>query len=489
MRVIIYKRKGRYTALKLQSYGRKRIYTDIEPTKENIPYIINETIKLHNINASDMKSLVDYFLGKQDILDRVKEVRSDINNKIVVNYAYTAVRDIVGYFMGTPVQYVLRSTEKQQDIEDFNTAMIYENRENVDMEVANMASICGVGYKYTNRDKYNTNEIPFELACLSPITTYCVYGTEGVKEQCVMQVTFFDYFKGEDNIQYRRYVVYTEDTVYEYVTKQPTFVQDGDLKLAVPNVYNIMPIVEYPNNQWRMGDFETAITILDAINNLASNSLDDVEQVVQSILLLFGIPKDQHEAVGELSNGDMLIFSGEQGITQDGKYLSATLNSESVKDLREYLEEAYRVIVGIPERKTRGGGGGDTGDAVKLRDGWADIELVARGKETYWKQSERKSIGIALDIMHNGNLVKNLNTIDVDIKFSRNKNDNLQSKVQSGATLYSMGVAKADIANAMDITTDTTEFVRRWEKAEEDKQKKAQEMITKQNQNNNPPTE
>ena len=47
-------------------------------------------------------------------------------------------------------------------------------------------------------------------------------------------------------------------------------------------------------------------------------------------------------------------------------------------------EEAYKQIIGIPDRKTRGGGGGDTGDAVKLRDGWADIEIVARIKEQYF---------------------------------------------------------------------------------------------------------
>jgi hypothetical protein len=117
-----------------------------------------------------------------------------------------------------------------------------------------------------------------------------------------------------------------------------------------------------------------------------------------------------------------------------------------------------------------------------LRDGWADLELVARKKEMYWRAAEMQSLNLALNILHSKNIVPDLNSIDVDIKFSRNKNDNLQSKVQAGATLYSMGVGKIDVASAMDITTDNTEFVKRWEEAEEVKRNIAAEMV----QQNNP---
>ena len=76
-----------------------------------------------------------------------------------------------------------------------------------------------------------------------------------------------------------------------------------------------------------------------------------------------------------------------------------------INNLREYLEEAYKTIIGIPDRKTRGGGGGDTGDAVKLRDGWADIEVVARIKEKYFKVAKKKQIAVAIAI---GTLISSL---------------------------------------------------------------------------------
>ena len=229
-----------------------------------------------------------------------------------------------------------------------------------------------------------------------------------------------------------------------------------------------------------MGDFEMVTTLLDAINLTTSNSLDDVEQVVEAILLLFGIPADEHDDVQTLENGDILVFSGEQGINQDGKYIQCSLNPQAVTQLREYLEEAYKVVVGIPDRKTRGGGGGDTGDAVKLRDGWADLELVARNKELFWKQAERQSLKVAIKLMQDEGLIKNLKMIDVDMMFSRNKNDNLQTKTTAGSILYNMKVDKSDIAQAMNITTDIVGFVDRWKANEEEAQMKQAELFAQQ---------
>ena len=100
-----------------------------------------------------------------------------------------------------------------------------------------------------------------------------------------------------------------------------------------------------------------------------------------------------------------------------------------MQNLREYFEEAYKEIVGIPDRKTRSGGGGDTGDAVKLRDGWADIEIVARIKERYFKPAKKKQLAVAIQILHLLNLVSTeFKLEDIDVKLPRNKNDNIQTR-------------------------------------------------------------
>lgn len=472
-----------------QTFGRKQIYTSLEVSATTIPSILNNAFTLHSQNYLEMKYLIDYFRGDQPILDRVKTVRSDIMNTVVINYAWAIVRDITGYFMGTPVQYTPKNTDKMALVQELNSAMDLECRSTVDKQVEEFVSICGIGHKATLADLGESeNEVPFTVSALSPLNTFVVYGVE-LGNAPVLAVNYFDYTDEMDNSR-RIIYVYTKKEYYQYNILAGEQVAESHLvKGPIPHYLGSIPIVEYRNNQWLMGDFEIVTSILDAINTLASNSLDDVEQIVQSILLLFGINADQHDDVANLSNGDVLVFSGEQGITQDGKYLSAPLDGQAVALLREYFEEAFKMVAGIPDRKTRGGGGGDTGDAVKLRDGWADIELVARNKELFWREAEMRSLRLALNLMKTKKKLTGLEVADVDIKFSRNKNDNLQSKVTAGSTLYAMGMDKSDIATIMDITTDIAGMVERWGAAEEEKAQKALDIMTKQKATEEPDTD
>lgn len=163
-----------------------------------------------------------------------------------------------------------------------------------------------------------------------------------------------------------------------------------------------------------------------------------------------------------------------------------------IENLREYLEEAYKTIIGIPDRKTRGGGGGDTGDAVKLRDGWADIEIVARIKESYFKIAKKKQIAVAIKILQLLGMARvDFQTIDLDVKFTRNKNDNLQTKAQAYSTLHgTKTLDPADSLEICDMTTDVVEVIDRgkkyWEEVAEknlELQKRTQETLKQNNDN------
>ena len=52
------------------------------------------------------------------------------------------------------------------------------------------------------------------------------------------------------------------------------------------NMIGLNPIQMVQNNLFLMGDFEVAISVLNAINQLASDSLNDVENVIKSLLVI-----------------------------------------------------------------------------------------------------------------------------------------------------------------------------------------------------------
>ena len=77
--------------------GRTVIYTDIrEITRANIVEVLNRAKNEHEKNAKDIDYLYEYYKGKQPVLEREKEYRTDINNKIVENRANEIVSFKVG---------------------------------------------------------------------------------------------------------------------------------------------------------------------------------------------------------------------------------------------------------------------------------------------------------------------------------------------------------------------------------------------------------
>lgn len=99
--------------------------------------------------------------------------------------------------------------------------------------------------------------------------------------------------------------------------------------------------------------------------------------------------------------------------------------------------------------------------AVELRDGWADLEVVARNKELSWKKSEKQSLRIILSIMNNA-LGSKMSLLDIDIKFSRNKNNNLLVKTQAYSTLLATKtLSPQDCLTIVDLVSDVNEYISR----------------------------
>lgn len=457
--------------------GRNQIFcsfnTNQRLTDEELIELLNRSLSSHLDNARQIKFLINYFKGEQEILSRVKEVRSDINNRIVFNYAMSTTRDIIGYTFGKPVQYTQRKQEGRESITLLNDYMEMEDKPAQDQELSTFCSICGVGYRaiFPNKVLNIEDDVPFEMITLNPQNTFVVYSYE-LGNGPVIGVTY-TYDKNKDITTYWIYT--NNESIIVKVTGEVGTAIKENIISRKPHLMGGIPIVEYINNQWRMGHWETAITVLNAINVLGSDSVNDVVQFVNSILVGINAEIDE-EVMEDIQEHKIASIKSPQGLVADLKYISNQLDSNGVQVLRQYLEDSYKVIVGVPDRQSRKGGG-DTGEAVKLRDGFQDMEIVARTTEMFFKRAEKKVLALILNVLKSDSNFKQISLKDIDIKFTRNKTDNLQSKVQAGATLNQMGLYDpVDITDLMDITTDPQEMVDRGKTYQDEKKKEEQEQ-------------
>ena len=131
-------------------FGRRVIYADVtEINDNNIIDVLQKALFTHLMNQADINYLYRYYKGDQPILYRKKDVRPEINNKVVENRANEIVSFKVGYLMGEPVQYVSRKDDKgiAEAVTRLNDYTLSEDKPSEDAELAEWWHICGTSYR------------------------------------------------------------------------------------------------------------------------------------------------------------------------------------------------------------------------------------------------------------------------------------------------------------------------------------------------------
>lgn len=397
-------------------FGREVIYSSAtEVTRANVVDVLEKAMNIHKKNSGEIDYLYQYYKGDQPILRRVKKHRPEINNKIVENHALEIVDFKKGYVFGEPVQYVRRgeSDGVSEKITQLNEFMFAEDKAARDKELAEWFYICGTSYRMILPDEI-IDESPFELDTLDPRYAFVVYNN-GFGKKPLMGVK---YIKTDDGKIL--YSIYTTTTYFE--------VEDDVVTKEEAHVLGDIPIIEYPSNSARLGAFEVVLGLLDALNNTASNRMDGIEQFIQAFMKFVNCDIEEEQFLSLKEMGAIKI-KGEPGNPADVDIVSKELNQTQAQVTKEDLYQMILIICGMPDRNGANRTTGDTGQAVILRDGWSAAESRARDSELVFKGSEKLFLRLALRIIKDTHGL-DLKLSEIDIKFTRNKTDNLLVKTQ-----------------------------------------------------------
>lgn len=398
-------------------FGRRTIKTSATfIDSSNIQDELLKAMEKHELNRSEIDYLYRYYKGDQPILRRVKETRPEICNKIVENRANEIVSFKVGYLCGEPIQYVSHNGSEQtaEAINRLNEYMFAEDKASQDQEIVEWQMICGTAFRLVlPDDPGELDEAPFEMYTLDPRETFIVYSNE-IGNKPLMAVKY-----SMDEHEITTFSVYTKDRYY--------LIRDGIVVEDRLHLLGMIPIFEYPANNARLGSFEIVLPLLDAINNVESNRMDGVEQIVQAFIKFINcdISKEEYQEFMELGAIKVKSVDGQKA---DVDVVTNELNQSQTQTLKDDYYNAVLTICGMPNRNG-GSSTSDTGSAVLLRDGWSDAEARAKDSENVFKRSEKKMLKLILALcreltdMH-------LYLRDIDMKFTRRNYENIQSKSQ-----------------------------------------------------------
>ncbi|HOM03825.1 MAG TPA: phage portal protein [Acetivibrio sp.] len=442
-------------------FGREVLYSaESEITAGNLIDVLNKVLPIHNQNSLEIDYLYKYYRGRQPILDRQKQIRPEICNKIVENHAYEIVDFKKGYVFGEPVQYVRRGEGIEENkIPLLNNYMFMADKAQKDKELAEWFYICGTAYRMVLPG--DNEDVPFEIDTLDPRYAFVVYNNGfGKRPLMAGKYVITKTPAGEEK---ELYSIYTPTTYFE--------VMDNEIIKNEPHALGYIPIIEYPANMSRLGAFEIVLPLLDALNNTISNRMDGIEQFIQSFMKFVNCDIDEETFLALKELGALKVKSDSTN-PADVDIISQELDQSQTQITKDDIYRTILIICGMPDRHQNARSTSDTGNAVLLRDGWSAAEARARDTELIFKSSEKQFLKVVLRILKDVSGI-DIKLSEIDIKFTRNKTDNLLVKTQGLQNMLEAGIHPQIaittcglFSDPEQVYIDSQEYLEKWRTAE-----------------------
>lgn len=430
-------------------YGRRRIYTNADViTAENVLEEVNSALNTHMENLKEEEYLYWYRRGLQPILERKKEIRSEICNKVTINNADMIVTFKDGYFLTKPATYISRKEDEgiTEKVKELNEYVNLSGKYEADNQVVDWFHTVGLGVLYV--DTNDEPGIPFKTYALDPRSACVAYSRQpGNKPVMAIKIAIQDKKVMVDAITKEYFfrlegkTLSNDELKYGYAPDASAF----NLRYlgAEANIIGEIPIVEYTYNKLRMGAFENVLSIMDEINLVQSNRIDGIEQFIQSLMILYNCDLDEGQTAASIRKAGFVALKNSGENKADIKVLNEQLDQSQTQVTLKDLYEQMLDKAGVPNSVHDGGSTSDTGSAVYLRNGWAVADTCARNTEDEFKQANAYFDRIILAICRKKIKGFNLTRADFELKIVRNDLSNLLVKTQAAMNMKDLGFAPA----------------------------------------------
>lgn len=363
--------------------------------------ILNDVIQYNERYKDRFKMLEDYYLGKHKILERTKEDRLK-NNKVMVNHAKYITDTNVGYLLGNPVDY---QVSDGYDIQPLLDAYKKQTINDLDSEIAKDVSIYGI-----QREYIYVNEDSEPRSCEVDNKNSIIVYDDSVEHNKLFGLIYRPIYKG-DSFKYWDIIYCDKKEIRNYKSYTKYLNQVGESK---PHKFGNVPIVEYKNNPEILGDFEPVLTLIDAYNLLQSDRVNDKEQLVDAILLFYGVEFDDKDAE-MLKTSRMISNIPEEGRVE---YLVKTLQEGDVDILRQNIENDIHKISMVPNMSDENFIGNSSGVAIRYK--LLSFEQNIKNKERYMEKGLMERFRLYNNYLNAISKMEIVPTEEVDAVFTRN---------------------------------------------------------------------
>lgn len=350
--------------------------------------ILASCIKRHQTEVPRLEKLSKYYDGEHAIKNRDKTSKEKLANVMINNAKYVTDMN-VGFTFGNPIAY---TPGNDGDIDEVLNAFEELGIKKHDREVGKDLSVYGLGLElhYLSTD---SEEVTPKIECIDPRGMFLVTD-DSIESVPLFAVRYYETLDIDGKPNGWKIEVYTSNKTIIYKAKDLTLKDTAVLEDKI-HFYNAVPVVEFRNNEEKQGDFEQAISLIDAYNSLQSDRINDKEAFIDAILVLYGFTLD--EMTAPEGNGDIVINAPSKQDGADVGYLTKTFNETDVQVLSKSIEKDIHKVTYTPNLNDENFAGNISGEAMKYKL-FGLLQLLVT-KTGYYEDGVKKRLKLMENIL------------------------------------------------------------------------------------------
>lgn len=326
--------------------------------------------------------LDDYYEGNNVEILRQKRRKEEhlADHRATHNFAEYVSQFIQGYMVGIPLKTVYPDNKINEQLKDINRD---NDADEHNSDLVLDLSIYGRAYELLLRNKQDENR----FFLLSPLETFVIYDTT-VEDNPIAAVRYYTN-KFKDN----------EMTVELYTDKQHiiyTAKETASLELRLvksePHYFGGVPVIEYRNNRFRLGDYEGVLSLIDLYDAAQSDTSNYMSDLNDAMLVIKGNLDIDVDEAKKQKDANLLFLKTEPNSegkesNVDAGYIYKQYDVAGTEAYKGRVKSNIHLFTSTPDMDDENFGGVQSGEAMKYK--LFSLEQKRVTKERLFKKSLR----------------------------------------------------------------------------------------------------
>lgn len=286
-----------------------------------------------------------------------------------------------GYLIGNPVRY--ECAEAAEELENLLAEYRRVAIDSVDAELARNASIYGKGVELLFANEAGK---PCSAA-LDPRDAFVIY-EDSVEKRPMLGVYIMPWRRGDGRLKGYFIDVYSDRYVLRYKVKSLSDPRLGDPEAKWEHYFGAVPMIEYWNGEDEKGDFEGVLSLIDAYDLLQSDRMNDKQQFVDALLVLYGCTLQTDErgrSPGQQLREDKALSLPD--CDAHAEWLCKQLSEADTEVLKNAVKADIHKMSLVPDLTDEHFAGNSSGVAMRYK--LLGLEQLTRIKERWFREALR----------------------------------------------------------------------------------------------------